>query len=128
IDETTGPVEAGLLWTIPKRRRREGGFLGYAQVRRAIDEGPSRKRVGIRIESKIPAREGAVIAAHSGEAIGRVTSGGFAPSLGQPVAMGYVGAALAVPGTQVKIEVRGKELAASITRLPFVPHRYFRGS
>jgi aminomethyltransferase len=128
IDGTTGAAEAGLLWTISKRRREEGGFLGYAQVKRAIADGPSRRRAGFLIEGKVLPREGATIIAASGQTIGRVTSGGFAPSLRQPIAMGYADAAFAAPGTQVALAVRGKELAARIVPLPFVPHRYFRES
>jgi aminomethyltransferase len=128
IDETAGPVEAGLLWTISKRRREEGGFLGHKQVSQAIENGPLRRRAGFLIEGRVLAREGAMIVAAAGQTIGRITSGGFAPSLGRPVAMGYVDAAFAAPDTQVTIETRGKELAARIVPLPFVPHRYFRGS
>jgi aminomethyltransferase len=127
IDATTGPGEAGLMWTISKRRCAEGGFLGHAQVKNAIEHGPSRNRVGFSIESKVLAREGAAIML-DGQRIGHITSGGFAPSLGQPIAMGYVEAAFATPGTQVTIAARGKEIGAKIVPLPFVPHRYFRGS
>ncbi|MGH6811364.1 MAG: glycine cleavage system aminomethyltransferase GcvT [Methylocella sp.] len=128
IDRTTGPVEAGLLWSISKRRREAGGFFGYEQVKRAIDHGPARLRVGVLLEGKAPAREGSEIVTLEGQTIGRVTSGGFAPSLGRPVAMGYVDAAHAAPGTQVCLIVRGKPLAAKIVSLPFVPHHYFRGN
>jgi aminomethyltransferase len=128
IDNTIGPVEAGLMWTISPRRRAEGGFIGYEQVKRAIDHGPSRLRVGFLLEGKAPAREGAGIATLDGQIIGRVTSGGFAPSLGRPVAMGYVDAAHAAPGTGLCLIVRGKPLAAKIVPMPFVPHHYFRGS
>jgi aminomethyltransferase len=128
IDETTGPVEAGLLWTISKRRREEGGFPGYEHIKQAIGHGPSRVRAGFLIEGKVLPREGASIAAGTGQTIGRVTSGGFAPSLGRPVAMGYADAAHAAPGTKVCLIVRGKELVAKIVPLPFVPHHYFRGS
>ena len=127
IDSTTGPVEAGLTWSISKRRREAGGFFGCEQVKRAIDHGPARLRVGFLLEGKVPAREGSEIATLGGQTIGRVTSGGFAPSLGQPVAMGYVDAANAAPGTQVCLIVRGKPLAAKIVAMPFVPHHYFRG-
>ena len=127
IDRTTGPVEAGLLWSISKRRREAGGFFGYDTVKRAIDHGPSRLRVGFLLEGKAPAREGSEIVTPGGQTIGRITSGGFAPSLGRPVAMGYADAAHAAPGTQVCLIVRGKPLAAKIVSLPFVPHRYFRG-
>ncbi|MGH6794259.1 MAG: glycine cleavage system aminomethyltransferase GcvT [Methylocella sp.] len=127
IDRATGPVEAGLLWSISKRRREKGGFRGYEHVKRAIEHGPARLRVGFLLEGKAPAREGSDIVTLEGQIIGRVTSGGFAPSLGRPVAMGYVDAAHATPGTQVCLIVRGKPLAAKIVSLPFVPHRYFRG-
>jgi len=127
IDSTTGPVEAGLTWSISKRRREAGGFLGYEQVKRAIDHGLSRLRAGFLLEGKALARQGSEIVTLAGQSIGRITSGGFAPSLGRPVAMGYVDAAHAAPGTQVCLIVRGKPLAAKIVAMPFVPHHYFRG-
>jgi aminomethyltransferase len=127
IDSTTGPVEAGLSWSISKRRRESGGFFGYEQVKREIDHGPSRLRVGFLLEGQAPAREGSEIATLGGQTIGRITSGGFAPSLGRPVAMGYVDVAHAAPGTQLCLIVRGKPLAAKIDPMPFVPHHYFRG-
>jgi aminomethyltransferase len=127
IDRTTGPVEAGLLWSISKRRREAGGFFGYEHVKRAIDHVPSRLRTGFLLEGKAPARQGSEIVTLAGQTIGRITSGGFAPSLGRPVAMGYVDTARAAPGTQVCLIVRGKPLAAKIVPMPFVPHRYFRG-
>jgi aminomethyltransferase len=127
IDSKTGPVEAGLSWSISKRRREAGGFFGYEQVKRAIDHGPSRSRVGFLLEGRVPAREGSEIATLGGQTIGRITSGGFAPSLGWPVAMGYVDAAHAAPGMQLCLIVRGKPLAAKIVPMPFVPHHYFRG-
>jgi aminomethyltransferase len=128
IDKTTDPIEAGLLWSISKRRRAAGGFAGYEQVKRAIDLGPSRRRVGFLLEGRAPAREGSEIITRDGRNIGHVTSGGFAPSLGRPIAMGYVGAAYAAPGTQVSLMARGKPLAANIVSMPFVPHHYFRGA
>jgi aminomethyltransferase len=127
IDSSTGPVEAGLSWSISKRRREAGGFFGYEQVKRAIEHGPSRLRAGFLLEGQAPAREGSEIATLGGQTIGRITSGGFAPSLGRPVAMGYIDAAHAAPGTQVRLIVRGKPLAAKIVPMPFVPHHYFRG-
>jgi aminomethyltransferase len=127
IDGTTGPVEAGLSWSISKCRREAGGFLGYEQVKRAIDHGPSRLRVGFLLEGKVPAREGSEIVTLGGQTIGRITSGGFAPSLGRPVAMGYVDAGRTAPGTQVDLMIRGNPLAAKIVPMPFVPHHYFRG-
>ena len=124
IDETTSPIEAGLAWSIQKRRRAEGGFPGYERVRRELAEGPARRRVGLNPDGRAPAREGTEILAPSGERIGTVTSGGFGPSVNAPVAMGYVEAGLADPGTQVNLMVRGKPLSASVVPLPFVPHRY----
>ncbi len=124
IDETTSPVEACLAWSIQKRRRAEGGFPGSARIRRELAEGPVRRRVGIRPDGRAPAREGAEVLASSGERIGTVTSGGFGPSVNAPVAMGYVEARYAEPGTQVSLMVRGKPLGASVVPLPFVLHRY----
>ncbi|MCI0466895.1 MAG: glycine cleavage system aminomethyltransferase GcvT, partial [Beijerinckiaceae bacterium] len=123
----TNPVEAGLLWSIPKRRRLEGGFLGCDAVKQAIACRPRRLRAGILLDGKVPAREGAEILGAGDGIIGRVTSGGFAPSLGRPAAMGYVDQAHCAPGTEVFLRVRGKELGAKIVPMPFVPHRYFRG-
>ncbi len=128
IDRTTDPVEAGLLWSISRRRREQGGFPGAEAIRRAIAEGPSRRRVGVLLDGKAPAREGAEIVAPDGQGIGRLTSGGFAPSLGRPIGMGYVDAAHATIGAPVNIISRGKPLAARIVSMPFMPHAYFRGS
>ncbi len=125
IDTTTTPVEAGLTWSIGKRRRAEGGFPGATRILREIAEGPARRRVGLRPEGKAPAREGAEIADAEGAVIGRVTSGGFGPSVSAPIAMGYVDAASCAPG--VDLLVRGKKLAARVTAMPFHPHAYFRG-
>ncbi|HET7717602.1 MAG TPA: glycine cleavage system aminomethyltransferase GcvT [Bauldia sp.] len=126
IDVTTTPVEADLLFAIPKRRREEGGFPGASHILRQINEGPPRKRVGLRLDGRVPAREGAAIKDAAGRHLGSVTSGGFGPTVGGPIAMGYVDAPHAEPGRAVTIEVRGKELPATIVPLPFVPHRYFR--
>jgi len=126
IDTTTSPIEAGLAWSIQKRRRLEGGFPGAARIQRELAEGPLRRRVGIRPEGKAPAREGTEIRDKSGALIGTVTSGGFGPSANGPVAMGYVAAAHAKSGTPVDLMVRGKPLAATVVDMPFVPHRYVR--
>ena len=126
IDETTSPVEAALTWSIQKRRREEGGFPGATRVREELANGPARVRVGLLPEGRAPAREGAEIRAE-GAAVGRVTSGGFGPTVGGPIAMGYVERRFAAPGTAVALVVRDKELAAKVVTLPFVPHRYFRG-
>jgi aminomethyltransferase len=128
IDETTTPVEAGLAWTISKRRREQGGFPGADVIRRQIAEGPTRVRVGIKPEGKAPAREHTQIADPSGGSIGIVTSGGYGPTVGGPIAMGYVDKAHAAPGTEVALSVRNAALKARVVKLPFVPHRYVRGS
>jgi aminomethyltransferase len=126
IDETTSPVEAGLAWSIQKRRREEGGFPGAARVLAELRDGPARRRVGILPEGRIPARDGAPIHGTDGTPIGTVTSGGFGPTVGAPIAMGYVDTRSAEPGTPVVLVVRGKELPAKIVTQPFVPHRYRR--
>lgn len=127
IDTGTSPVEAGLNWSIQKRRRVEGGFPGAARIQKELAEGPSRRRVGILPDGRAPAREGTPIKAADGAAIGTVTSGGFGPSVNGPVAMGYVNSRFAEPGTPVLLEVRGKDLPAKVVTMPFAPHRYFRG-
>ena len=126
IDTTTSPIEAGLQWSIQKRRRGEGGFPGAPRIQSELAQGPSRKRVGIRPEGRAPAREGAEILSAEGEPIGKVTSGGFGPSVNGPVAMGYVTAAQAASGTKVQLVVRGKAMPAEVVTMPFQPHRYFR--
>jgi aminomethyltransferase len=126
IDQTTTPVEADLAWTIGRRRREEGGFPGAAVVLHQLADGPARRRVGIRPDGPAPARDGTAIVDAAGRAIGRVTSGGFGPSVGGPIAMGYVEAAHAGLGTPLALVVRGAARPARVAALPFVPHRYFR--
>ena len=126
IDETTTPVEAGLQWSIAKRRRLHGGFPGAAIIAEQIADGPKRRRVGIAPDGRAPAREHTQVTDSDGGAIGEITSGGYSPTLAGPVAMGYVEAASAAPDTAVHVVVRGKPLAARVHRLPFVPHRYHR--
>jgi aminomethyltransferase len=126
IDEATSPVEAGLAWSIGKRRRSEGGFCGANRILRELADGPARKRVGIRPEGRAPAREGAAIQAKDGSGLGTVTSGGFGPSVGTPIAMGYVTAAAAKLDTALDLVVRGKPIPATVAKLPFVAHRYYR--
>jgi aminomethyltransferase len=125
IDAGTSPVEAGLAWSIGKRRREQGGFLGASRILGELERGPARKRVGLEMEGRIPAREGAQIRCE-GAAIGKITSGGFGPSVGKPIAMGYVDSRFAAPGSAVLVTVREKELPARIVPMPFVPHRYHR--
>jgi aminomethyltransferase len=125
IDATTSPVEAALTWSIQKRRREEGGFPGADRIRREIKEGPQRVRVGLKPEGRAPAREGTVITT-DGREVGKVTSGGFGPTVNGPVAMGYVAREFATPGTELHLVVRGKPLPAKVARMPFAPHRYKR--
>ncbi|MDR3519016.1 MAG: glycine cleavage system aminomethyltransferase GcvT [Azospirillaceae bacterium] len=127
IDETTTPVEAGLTWTISARRRAAGGFPGDALIQRQWAEGPERVRVGLRPVGRAPARDGTEIQDPAGQRVGIVTSGGFGPTVNGPVAMGYVAAAQATPDTALTLIVRGKPLAATVAKLPFVPARFFRG-
>ena len=125
IDATTSPVEAGLAWSIGKRRRAERNFPGASRILDELQHGTRRLRVGIELDGRIPAREGADILAE-GAAIGRVTSGGFGPSVNRPIAMGHVEPRWATLGTPVALLVRSRELPGKIVPMPFVPHRYLR--
>lgn len=125
IDTNIGPIGADLGFAITKRRRAEGGFIGHARVARDIAQGPSQRRVGLTVDGRLPAREGAEIFAGPAR-IGTVTSGGFSPTLGAPIAMALVDPAYAAPGTPLSIEVRGKRLDAVVAPMPFVPHQYHR--
>jgi aminomethyltransferase len=127
IDTTTSPIEAGLTWSIQKRRRAEGGFLGAARIQKELAEGAPRLRVGILPDGRAPAREGTVVKSADGQPIGTVTSGGFGPTINGPLAMGYVNRRFAEPGTPVLLEVRGKDLPGKVVTMPFAPHRYVRG-
>ena len=131
IDTGTTPVEASLLWAIAKSRRiggaRSGGFPGADIILSQIVEGPARKRVGIKPSSRAPVRSGAAITDLDDRPIGMVTSGGFGPSIDGPVAMGYVEKAFASPGMAVNALVRGKPVSVEVAKLPFTPHRYYRG-
>ncbi|MEJ7925498.1 glycine cleavage system aminomethyltransferase GcvT [Sphingobium sp. AN641] len=120
-----GAIGADLGFAIGKRRREEGGFIGHGRVMKDIADGPGTRRVGLTIEGRLPAREGAAIFAGA-EQVGEVTSGGFAPTVGAPVAMGWVSLPHAGIGTALDIEVRGKRIAATVAPMPFVPHRYRR--
>jgi aminomethyltransferase len=126
LDTGTTPVMAGLTFAINKRRRAEGGFPGAIRILAELDGGPPQKRVGLEIEGRQPVREGALIFDAEGNEVGKITSGGFSPSLQRPIAMGYVASHLAENGTAVKLEQRGKLFDARVTAMPFVPHRYHR--
>jgi aminomethyltransferase len=123
--ETT-PVEAGLAWSIPKRRRETGGFPGADIIIAQLRDGPPRKLVSILPEGRAPARAGTEIT-HEGQPVGTVTSGGFGPSIGAPLCLGYVEAAHAEIGTALDLMVRGKPRPARIVPTPVVAHRYVRG-
>jgi aminomethyltransferase len=125
LTEQIDPVSAGLSFAISKRRRLEGGFPGAERILNFLVNGTSAVRVGLALEGRMAAREGAAV--YSGDReIGRVTSGGFSPSLQHPIAMAYVDATVAAPGTAVELDNRGKRLAAKVVPLPFLPHRYQR--
>jgi aminomethyltransferase len=132
IDTTTTPVEGGLEWSVQKSRRssgaRAGGFPGAEKILSQFKKGAARRRVGLRPEGRAPVREGALLFADAvaGEPIGKVTSGGFGPSLNAPVAMGYLPTALAGNGTQIFAEVRGQRLPLKVAPMPFVPNTYKR--
>ncbi len=124
IDELTSPIEADLGWVIGKRRRAAWDFPGAAAIRDQLENGAVRYRVGIRPDGRAPARALTEIVAGDGTAAGTITSGGFSPTLGAPIAMGYVRKDLALDGTTLHLIVRGKPLPARVVPLPFVPHRY----
>jgi glycine cleavage system T protein (aminomethyltransferase) len=126
LDELTSPVEAGLTWVIGKRRKMNWDFPGGLVMRDQIDNGPIRRRVGIRPDGRTPARALTTIMADDGTEAGTVTSGGFGPSVNGPVAMGYVRKDLANDGTKLNLIVRGKAIPATVVPLPFTPHRYTR--
>jgi aminomethyltransferase len=126
LDDRTTPVMAGLNFAINKRRRVEGEFPGAARILGELGSGPPVLRVGFDVDGRQPVREGALILTGEGNEVGRITSGGFSPSLQRPIAMGYVGISFAEPGTELKLEQRGKLFEARVAAMPFVPHRYHR--
>ena len=126
IDNETSPVEANLVWAMQKARREGGGFPGAARIQRELSEGPSRRLVGIQPEGRAPARRGVEVADQAGNIVGAITSGGFGPTFGGPVSMGYVAAESAAAGTPVNLIIRGKARPATIVKLPFVAQNYKR--
>ncbi|TKT76813.1 glycine cleavage system aminomethyltransferase GcvT [Aquamicrobium sp. LC103] len=127
IDTSINPVDAGLMWAIPKDLRESGAFVGADALRTAIAAGAKEKRVGLKPEGRQPVRAGVALFDEAGNPTGRVTSGGFGPWAGFPVAMGYVSASQAKPCTKLFAEVRGNRLPVEIHPLPFTPHRYRKG-
>lgn len=131
MDTSTTPVEASLGWSLSKARRadgaRPGGYPGADIILRQLAEGVQRKRVGLLVKDRMPVREGAELADDSGRIVGKVTSGGFGPTIGAPVAMGYLDSSLASPGIALNAIVRGKPVAVEVAKTPFTPQRYYRG-
>jgi aminomethyltransferase len=129
LDPTTTPVEASLAWALSKARRvggaRAGGYPGADIVHTQLETGVVRQRVGLLPRSRVPVRAGAEIYA-AGLRVGTVTSGGYGPTLGAPVAMGYVASSAAAPGTKLEAVVRGERVPIEVARMPAVAHRYVR--
>jgi len=121
------PASAGLMWAISKEVRAGGHFIGAGALRSIIEHGLSRKRVGLKPDGRQPVRAGAALIDADGNPAGHVTSGGFGPSTGHPVAMGYVTTALAKPGAKLFADVRGTKIPVDVASLPFTPHRYRKG-
>jgi aminomethyltransferase len=126
MDETVTPIEASLTWAVAKSRRERADFPGARRILKQIEDGADKKRVGIVLNDKAPAREGTEIQ-HEGETVGVITSGGVGPTVGGPIAMGYVRADLAKAGTALDLMVRGKARPAEVVKTPFSQHRFFRG-
>ena len=126
IDNDTSPIEASLAWAIQKRRKEEGGFPGAERIQRELTDGAAKTLVGIKPEGRAPARQGVEVQCLEGNTIGEITSGGFGPTVGGPVAMGYVAKGHGAPGEKVNLIIRGKTQPAEIVALPFVAHNYKR--
>ncbi|XP_012261415.2 aminomethyltransferase, mitochondrial [Athalia rosae] len=127
MDETTTPVEASLTWLIAKRRRDEANFPGAEKILSQIKSKPTKRRVGLLLGQGPPAREGATLLTPEGEPVGRVTSGGPSPTLGRPIAMGYLPLDLCPSGSGILVEIRGKTYKASVVKMPFVKTNYYTG-
>lgn len=123
----TDPVSADLTFALSKKRREGGGYLGHGPVMETFNNGPATRRVGLKLEGRMPAREGAEVFAGDTK-VGTVTSGGFSPTLGQPIAMAYIDTAYTEEGTQLTCQVRNRNLPATVSPMPFVSHKYYRGN
>ena len=126
IDNSTSPVAASLTWAMQKRRREEGGFPGADRIQRDLAEGTAQKLVGIKPTGRAPARAGVEVQDLDGNTIGSITSGGFGPTVGAPVAMGYVTTKYSSPSQKINLIIRGKAQPAEIVALPFVTQNYKR--
>ncbi|NQY01718.1 MAG: glycine cleavage system aminomethyltransferase GcvT [Halieaceae bacterium] len=131
LSETIDPVQAGLLWSISKARRadgvRPGGFPGAEVIFDRMENKPALRRVGLAVEGKRPVRDGQVVLDADGNRVGEICSACYGASVGGPIAMAYVSRALGEPGTPLQVDVRGKMIPVTVTRMPFSPQRYFRG-
>lgn len=128
LDDRTTPVEAGLAWALAKSRRADPhGFIGAEIILRQLRNGAERRRVGLLPEGRVPVRDGAELRGADGKTVGRVTSGGFSPTLGRPIAMAYVAASSAATGTELTATVRDKPVPVRVAPLPFVAPRYYKG-
>lgn len=127
----TDPVQAGLMWSIAKSRRaggnREGGFPGADVIFDRIENKPALRRVGLSVEGKRPVRDGQLVQDQAGNQVGEVCSAGYGATVGGPIAMAYVRRELGEPGTRLVVDVRGKSVAVTVTKMPFTPQRYYRG-
>ncbi len=126
LDEDTTPVMADLGFALAGRRREARDFAGAGRIMAEHANGPVARRVGLVIDGRQPVREGATVVDDEDSTVGRVTSGGFAPSVGKPIAMAYVPATMAAPGSRVRLVQRGRVHGAIVTPMPFIPHRYVR--
>jgi len=128
IDTNVSPIEAGLIWSIQKHRREaKAGYLGAKRIAADIADKTTKRLVGIKPDGKAPAREHTEVQDIEGNTIGEITSGGFGPTAEGPVAMGYVARKFVKAGTPVQLIVRGKRRPATVVKLPFAPHNYYRG-
>ena len=131
LSTSIDPVQAGLLWSISKVRRadgeRAGGFPGAAIIFDRIENKPPLRRVGLSIEGKRPVRDGQVVLDGNGERVGEICSAGYGATVGRPIAMAYIKRELGEPGTALSVDVRGKSVPVSVTKMPFTPQRYYRG-
>ena len=129
IDTTVSPIEAGLIWSVQKSRRgADAGYLGAARVASDLADKKTKRLVGIQPDGKAPAREHTEVQDMDGNTIGDITSGGFGPTVDGPIAMGYVARKFTKAGTPVQLIVRGKPRPATVVKLPFAPHNYYRGN
>jgi aminomethyltransferase len=126
LNEKINPIEANLKWAIAKKRREEGGFNGWEEIKKSLESGSSKIRIGILPEGRIIAREGTKIFLNDKTEIGKITSGTFGPSVNVPVAMGYINSEFSEIGTKIKLEVRGKKYDAKVSQLPFYKKNYVK--